>query len=434
MQCLDLIFKKRDGQQLSKKEIDFFISGLVKGVIPDYQAAALLMAIWFAKLDDRETANLTFSMRDSGEIIDLTDINGPKTDKHSSGGVGDTTTLIAAPIVSACGLKVAKMSGRGLGHTGGTLDKLESIPGLLTQIDMEEFKRIVSTCGLSIISQTNTLVPADKLLYALRDVTGTVDNTSLIAASIMSKKLASGSDAIVLDVKTGNGAFMKDIHDARILAQTMVDIGKKASKKMKALVTDMNQPLGCAIGNALEVKEAIEILQGEHEGDLKEVSMALAANMLMVGGVEKTYTAAVNKAAQVLSSGKALQKFEQMIAAQKGDPRVCQDTARLPKARKTIAVKAEKKGCISSIKTHQIGICAALLGAGRFKKSDTIDPGVGIWIKTRLGDNVEKGDLLAQFHVNDTKNVDQALQRFQDAVSIDAASCNRHPLIYDIIH
>jgi pyrimidine-nucleoside phosphorylase len=433
MHFLDIILKKRNGKSLSKQEIDFFITGYVDGDIPDYQVSSLLMAIWFSRMDARETSDLTFAMRNSGDVVDLSHIKGVKADKHSTGGVADTTTLIVAPMVAACGLKVAKMSGRGLGHTGGTLDKLESIPGLSTSIDMERFGQIVSKYGLSIIGQTNELVPADKMLYALRDVTGTVDNTSLIAASIMSKKLASGSDVIVLDVKTGNGAFMKHLENANELARSMVSIGKMANKKVMALVTDMNQPLGNAVGNVLEVQEAIEVLQGKCPGDLKEVSLALAAKMLVLGKKAKDDKAALTMLKNALVSGQALEKLEQMIIAQGGNPGVCEDIKLLPKARKIISIKTGKKGYISNIVTDQIGMSALLLGAGRIKKSDIIDPAVGIWMKARLGDFVEKDDIVAQFYVNDEKNLDQATQRFLNAIVVEDNPVEKHPLIYGSI-
>jgi pyrimidine-nucleoside phosphorylase len=433
MHFLDIILKKRDGQSLSKQEIDFFITGYVNGDVPDYQASSLLMAIWFSRMNPRETSDLTFAMLNSGDVVDLSYINGIKADKHSTGGVADTTTLIVAPMVAACGLKVAKMSGRGLGHTGGTLDKLESIPGLSTSIDMERFGQIVSKHGLSIIGQTNELVPADKMLYALRDVTGTVDNISLIAASIMSKKLASGSDVIVLDVKAGNGAFMKHHENANELARSMVAIGKMAKKKVMAIVTDMNQPLGNAVGNVLEVQEAIEVLQGECPGDLQEVSLALASKMLVLGEKAKNDKSALTMLNNALASGHALKKLEQMIIAQGGNPGVCENTNLLPQARKIISIKAGKKGYISKIVTDQVGMSALLLGAGRIKKSDTIDPAVGIWMKARLGDFVEKNDMVAQFYVNDEKNLDQAMQRFQNAIVIEDNPGDKHPLIYGTI-
>lgn len=430
MHFLDIILKKRDGLNLSKSEIDFFVNGYVSGAIPDYQASALLMAIWFSKMDDRETADLTFALRDSGHQIDLTDIPGIKVDKHSTGGVADTTSLITAPVTAACGLRVAKISGRGLGHTGGTIDKIESIPGCRVDIDMARFKQIVSETGISIIGQTAELVPADKLLYALRDVTGTVDNISLIAASIMSKKLASGSDVIVLDVKTGNGAFMKEMNQAVHLARTMVAIGKAAEKSVTALVTDMNQPLGNAVGNALEVKEAIQILKGEGAGDLKTVALALSAQMVLAAGKAANESDARSLVEQALSSGNALDAFGKMIKAHGGDPGVCEDPSLLPQAAQTIDVECDQSGFVTQIQTDQIGTSALLLGAGRAKKTDNIDPAVGIWMDIRLGDVVNKGDRLARFHVNDSSHLDNAIQRFKQAITVHSEKPEPLPLIY----
>jgi len=434
MHFLDLILKKRNANSLSKDEIYYFISNYVQGNIPDYQVSALLMAIWFSKMDERETADLTFAMRDSGETIDLSDIKGIVADKHSTGGVADTTTLIMAPVVAACGLKVAKMSGRGLGHTGGTIDKLESIPGFSTSIEMNRFKKIIADCGMSIIGQTGELVPADKMLYALRDVTGTIDNNSLIAASIMSKKLALGSDTIVLDVKTGNGAFMKDKADADQLATAMVKIGKMAGKHITALVTDMNQPLGNAVGNALEVKEAIEILQGSHDGDLKDVSMGLAAQMLVVSGLAENMDSAKKRVTKALKSGKALGHLSKMIEAQGGDSRVCQDTGFLPQAAQFLSITAPAEGYIKEIATNEIGTAALLLGAGRAQKSDTIDPSVGIWMKKRRGDYVKQEEEVAVFHVNDTKNLEQAKLRFQNSLTLSSEPLKKNPLIYNTLY
>ncbi len=430
MHFLDLILKKRSGSSLTTDEIRFFIKSYVNGQIPDYQVSAFLMAIWFVGMDARETADLTFAMRDSGDVIDLSHFSGPIADKHSTGGVADTTTLITAPIVAACGVKIAKMSGRGLGHTGGTLDKLDSIPGFQTSISMERFKEIVSSCNLSVIGQTTSLVPADKLLYALRDVTGTVDNISLIASSIMSKKLASGADTIVLDVKAGNGSFLKDQVEAEKVAEAMVGIGKTAGKNIKALVTDMNQPLGNAIGNSIEVVEAIEILKGHHAGDLKTVSVALATNIIYAAGIVSDLEEAETQALSALESGKALNHLVSMIEAQGGNPEVCTDTTLLPTADKLIKVQAPASGYIAEITTDQLGMSALLLGAGRSKKSDTIDPAVGIWMKKRLGEYVEKGDDLAVFHVNDDKNLLQAQKRFIDGIIISAAQPEKKPLIY----
>lgn len=433
MHFLDLLLKKRNGLSLSKNEIVFFVTRYVQGKIPDYQVSALLMAIWFSKMNDRETADLTFAMRDSGETIDLSDINGIIADKHSTGGVADTTTLITAPLIAACGLKVAKMSGRGLAHTGGTIDKLESIPGFNTSIETARFKEILTDCGLAIISQTRELVPADKMLYALRDVTGTIDNISLIAASIMSKKLALGSDTIVLDVKTGNGAFMKDTTQAKQLATSMVNIGKMAGKNISALVSDMNQPLGNGIGNALEIKEAIEILQGEHDGDLKELSLNLAVQLLVTSGQSENEKTALLLATKALDSGKALDQLSAMIEAQGGNPEVCQNTCLLPAANQTVPITSPSEGYISEIATDEIGIAALLLGAGRLQKDDKIDPSVGIWMRKRRGDFVKQGEELAVFHVNDTKNLKEAKLRFQEGLTTSPTRPQRTPLIYDTI-
>lgn len=433
MHFLDLILKKRNAESLSREEIDYFISNYVLGNIPDYQVSALLMAIWFSKMDERETADLTFAMRDSGVTVDLSAIEGIIADKHSTGGVADTTTLIMAPVVAACGLKVAKMSGRGLGHTGGTLDKLESIPGFSTDIAMDRFTKIVADCGMAIIGQTRELVPADKMLYALRDVTGTIDNISLIAASIMSKKLALGSDTIVLDVKTGNGAFMKDTEDADQLAAAMVKIGRQAAKHVIALVTDMNQPLGNAVGNALEVKEAIEILGGGHDGDLKDVSMRLAAQLLVASGLADNEDSADTCVMKALESGKALDTFSRMIEAQGGDPRVCEDTRLLPEAGQCLSLTAPFDGYINEIATDKIGTAALLLGAGRARKSDIIDPSVGIWMRKRRGDYVNRSEEIAVFHVNDTGNLEQAKLRFLNSLTLGPEPPKKNPLIYNTI-
>ena len=433
MHITDIILKKRSGEALSKEEIDFFIKGYVDGSIPDYQVSALLMAIWFKGMNPQETTDLTLSMVASGDTVDLSGIKGIKVDKHSTGGVADTTTLVAAPLVAACGGKVAKMSGRGLGHTGGTLDKLESIPGLSIEQPMEVFQNLVNSIGLSVIGQTGNLVPADKKLYALRDVTVTVDNMSLIAGSIMSKKIASGADAIVLDVKTGSGAFMKTAEDSIELANAMVEIGKLAGRNTVALVTDMNQPLGNAVGNALEVQEAIEILQGEHPGDLKDVAFALSAWMLRLGGLAGSEKEAMDKLNNALESGAALEALSKMIQAQGGDPSVCEDVKKLPQAEKLISVKAESSGWISEMDNTEIGMSAMLLGAGRQTKEDVIDPAVGLWMKKRLGDEVSAGDELAVFHVNNEKNIDEAVRRFLAAVKIGGEKPRKLPLVYKVV-
>lgn len=433
MRIIDLILKKKRGEVLSREEIKFFIDGYVSEDIPDYQVTALLMAIYFQGMNKQETTDLTLAMVDSGDRVDLSAIKGIKVDKHSTGGVADTATLIVGPLVAAAGGLVAKMSGRGLGHTGGTLDKLESIPGLNISQTMERFAEIVNTCGVSVIGQTGNLVPADKKLYALRDVTGTVDNVSLIAGSVMSKKLASGSDKIVLDVKTGSGAFMKDVEGAVGLARMMVDIGTLAGKETVALVTDMNQPLGNAVGNALEVIEAIEILDGKHEGDLKVVSCALAAKMLVLGEIFSTEDEAMAKINQVIENGEALKRFGRMIEMQDGDPEVVNNTGLLPAAESIIEVKAEADGFIQSMKTEDMGMVALLLGAGRTKKTDIVDPAVGYWLKKRIGDSVRKGDILADFHVNDRKNLDESIELFKKSIIIGNNRGNKIKLIYDTI-
>ena len=433
MHITDIIYKKRNGNELTKEEIQYFIRGYTEASIPDYQMSALMMAIWFQGMSPRETSELTVAMAESGDQVDLSAIPGIKADKHSTGGVADTTTLIVAPLVAACGGKIAKMSGRGLGHTGGTLDKLESIPGFEVYQSMEQFTEIVSSIGVSIIGQTGNLVPADKKLYSLRDVTVTIDNLSLIASSVMSKKLAAGSDAIVLDVKTGSGAFMKKIDDSINLARAMVDIGKSAGKKITALVTDMNQPLGNAIGNALEVREAIEILQGKHPGDLRTVSLSLASQLLLLSGIAEVPAEAMAQLENAISSGEGLKKLAAMIEAQEGNPEVTRNTDLLPQASEKVTVSAPADGYITAMNTEEIGLAAMLLGAGRAKKEDSIDKSVGIWMKVRLGDEVSAGDPLAEFHINDTKNRDEAITRFTEAVTITDSPEEKPELIYQLI-
>lgn len=429
----EIILKKRNNQPLSTEEISFFVKRYTAGEIPDYQAAALLMAVWFSGMNERETADLTMAIRDSGEIVDLGAVDGVTVDKHSTGGVADTTSLITAPLVAACGARVAKISGRGLGHTGGTVDKLESIPGLDPVKTMDEFVAIVSSCGLAITSQSPNLVPADKKLYALRDVTGTVDNVSLISSSIMSKKLASGAEAIVLDVKTGNGAFIQDGDQVRELARMMVAIGSRANKPTTALITDMNQPLGMAVGNALEVEEAIRVLQGSEVGDLKTVSLALAAEMLLVSGLADNEPAAAAKLEQALNSGAGLRRLEQMIELLGGDPRVCSNPSLLPRAGRTVAVKALNSGYVNHLQTAGIGFSAQLLGAGRAAKEDSIDPAVGLKLRIRLGDRIDKGQELGQLWVNDTRNLAQAEDQFRRSITIGDEPVITPPLIVDRI-
>ena len=432
MRIIDLIHKKKRGEVLSQSEIKFFIDGYVAGDIPDYQISALLMAICFKGMNKQETTDLTLAMVASGDTVDLSAIEGVKVDKHSTGGVADTTTLIVGPLVAAAGGRVAKMSGRGLGHTGGTLDKLESIPGLNVSQSMERFAEIVNTCGVSVVGQTGNLVPADKKLYALRDVTGTVDNVSLIAGSVMSKKLASGSDKIVLDVKTGTGAFMTRVEDSVELAKMMVDIGTLAGKETHAFVTDMNQPLGNAVGNALEVREAIEILSGKHPGDLRTLSCRLAARMLLLSEVYPTEEAALAAVDRVIADGSALNKLGRMIEMQGGSPGVITNVDLLPQTNKIIEIKAESSGFISSMDTYSLGMSALLLGAGRTKKTDIVDPAVGYWIKKRLGDGVKAGEVLAEFHPGG-KDPSESIELFKRSVVIGAVPPSGIQLIYDII-
>lgn len=433
MFAADIIEKKKNGSKLSKEEIGFFIKGYTDGDIPDYQAAAWLMAVCCMGMDREETADLTFAMLNSGKRMDLSAIDGIKVDKHSTGGVGDDTTLIAASLAAACGSKVAKMSGRGLGYTGGTLDKLESIPGFSVSADFDSFIKRVSKIGLSIIGQSDDLVPADKKLYALRDVTASMESLPLIASSIMSKKIALGSDAIVLDVKTGSGAFMKDLGDSVKLAEIMVETGKVAGLKTTAVVTDMNQPLGNSIGNALAVKEAVEIMRDNIECDLKTVSMILASRMIILSGLCETESEAMELLEKKIASGQALVKFAQMIEMHGGKADVVDDTSLLPRAAEMISVKSDFRGYISKIKTADTGAAASMLGAGRRKKGDKIDPAVGIVLKKRLGDFVEKGEPLAVFYVNDKTNFEEAEKKFKNAYLISSEQADELPLLYSVI-
>lgn len=414
---VDLIEKKKRGQALSRQELDFFALGAARRTIPDYQLAALLMAIWFRGMTAEETRDLTLAMVASGEVADLSAAGGLCVDKHSTGGVGDTTTLVVGPLCAACGLKVAKMSGRGLGHTGGTLDKIESIPGARIDLSMERFVAQVREIGLAVIGQTGDLAPADKALYALRDVTGTVDCLPLVVSSIMSKKIASGAGAIVLDVKTGSGAIMRDLESSIELAKAMVDVGSLAGKPTLALVTGMDQPLGTHVGNALEVKEAIDILAGRAKGRLLEVSLRLGTLMLVAGGRAAEERQARALLEEALASGAGLEKLRQMIAAQGGDARVCDDTHLLPQAARKIPVRAERAGYIAAMNTAQIGLASQRLGAGRLSKEDAIDPAVGLVMGVSIGDRVEKGGVLATLYAND-KGVEEAEALLHGAIAI----------------
>lgn len=429
MRMYDLIMKKRNGKVLTKEELTYMVKEYTKGNIPDYQMSAMLMAIFLKGMNDEETAMLTDAMAHSGDMVDLSAIEGVKVDKHSTGGVGDKTTLIVAPMVAACGVKVAKMSGRGLGHTGGTVDKLESIPGLKTAIPREEFFDIVNRTGVAVIGQSGNLAPADKKMYALRDVTATVESIPLIAASIMSKKLAAGSDAILLDVKTGSGAFMKTIEDSIALAKKMVAIGEHNHRNTVALITDMDSPLGNNIGNSLEVIEAIETLQGKGPKDLTEVCIELAANMLYLAGKGdmKTCTSQVKEA---LNSGRAFEKLVELVEAQKGDPAVIRNPKLFEKAKYEHKVVASQEGYVTHIDTEEIGIASVVLGAGRETKESVIDYSAGIRIMKKYGDQVEKGDVLGILYTEKKDALNEAERIFSEAYTIESKKPAIKPHIY----
>ena len=429
MRIYDLITTKKRGGALTKEEIEFFVNGCARDEIPREQQSALLMAIWFRGMTDEETTNLTLAMERSGETIDLSALPGVKADKHSTGGVGDKTTLIVAPIAAAAGLTMAKMSGRGLGHTGGTLDKLESIPGLRTELSREEFFRIVKTCGLAVAGQTGDLVPADKKLYALRDVTSTVDSIPLIASSVMSKKLAAGANVILLDVKVGSGAFMKTAEEAEKLAQTMVAIGEAAGRRTEAVITDMDAPLGFAVGNATEVAEASAVLHGEGPRDLREESLLLSSELLYLAGHGDRETC-MRLATEALTSGAALEKFCAMVRAQGGDDAVIRDTSLLPQAKITHDVLAPTDGYITKTDAESVGVVSCMLGAGREKYGDAIDPAAGVLLKKKYGDAVKKGEPIATFLTAREDALPEAERRFLAAVSIGKTPPAPRPLIY----
>lgn len=432
MRMYDIIHKKRNGGELSEQEIKFFVNGYTDGSIPDYQASALCMAIYFRGMSADETAALTLAMADSGDRIDLSGIDGFTVDKHSTGGVGDKTSLIVAPIVAANGGKVAKMSGRGLGHTGGTVDKLESIPGFRTSLTPDEFIKQVNDIGLCIVGQTGELAPADKKLYALRDVTATVESIPLIASSIMSKKLAAGSQGIVLDVKTGSGAFMKTVEDSERLAEEMVSIGKAAGRKVTALITDMDIPLGASVGNSLEVIEAIKTLKGEGEETLTEVCLSLAAQMLcMVTGRDDMVCRKMAK--KSIEDGSALNKLREMITAQGGNADVIDNSGAFKQPKFYVDIISERDGYISRTDAERVGIASVILGAGREKKGDPIDPSAGIILKKKTGDSVSKGDVLATFYTDDETRIDVAKREFLDALIFGNEKPSKQKLIYKII-
>lgn len=432
MRMFDIIRKKRDGLALSEKEIQWFIDGYVKGEIPDYQASALCMAIYFKGMNVEETTALTFAIRDSGDKLKFNNIKGLRVDKHSTGGVGDKTSLVVTPIVATLGVKVAKMSGRGLGHTGGTVDKLEAIPGFKTDLPTEEFEEIVNRVGIAIVGQNATLAPADKLLYALRDVTATVDSLPLIVSSIMSKKLAADDDCVVLDVKTGSGSFMKTKEQSRELAEWMVAIGKAAGKRMRALITDMDRPLGHAIGNSLEVVEAIETLKGNGPEDLTELSVALAAHMLVISD-RGSYEECERSVRRVIESKEALITFANMVEAQGGNKEWILHPELFPKAPYSLEVKAETCGYITGVDTEGYGTASLLLGAGRNTKEDKIDFAAGIKLIKKTGDEVKTGDAIAVLYTSDESRLAPAAKRLLNATSIGAKKPEGAPLIYDIV-
>nr|WP_272507425.1 pyrimidine-nucleoside phosphorylase [Clostridium aestuarii] len=429
----DLIMKKRNGEELTTGEINFFVEGYTKGEIPDYQVSAFMMAIYFQKMNKRETADLTKAMVNSGEFIDLSAIEGTKVDKHSTGGVGDTTTLILGPIVAAAGVPVAKMSGRGLGHTGGTIDKLESFKGFSVEMPIEKFMQNVNEKKIAIGGQTANLAPADKKLYALRDVTATVDNMSLIASSIMSKKIASGADAIVLDVKTGSGAFMKKEDDSFALAQEMVDIGTHVGRNTIGVITDMDQPLGFAVGNALEVKEAIDTLKGEGPADLTELCLTLGSHMLVLAGKAKTAEEARTILEDIIKSGKGLAKLRELVEAQGGESAYVDDTSLFPTPSIIEPVLALKDGYIKEIKADDIGIAALVLGAGRETKESEIDLSVGIVLHKKIGDFVKKDEAIATIYANNAKKQKEAEKIILKAYNIVQEEVKAKSLIKGIV-
>ncbi|WP_312353734.1 pyrimidine-nucleoside phosphorylase [Aminipila sp.] len=433
MNMNDLIGKKRDGGKLSQEEIEYFVKGYTDGSIPDYQMSALLMAIYFQKMDKEETFHLTRAMKQSGDVIDLSAINGIKVDKHSTGGVGDKTTLVVAPLAAACGVPIAKMSGRGLGFTGGTVDKMEAIPGFQTSIEADKFIRQVNSIGLSVIGQTAHIAPADKKIYALRDVTATVDNMSLISSSIMSKKLASGSDAIVLDVKCGDGAFMESFEDACTLGKMMVEIGNADHKRTIAVITDMNQPLGRAVGNSLEVMEAIDTLKGEGPQDITELSLTLAGIMIYAGGRAESKEQGYEMAEKVLKNGEALKKLAEFIEGQGGNPEIVNDYALFPQHTCIKDVICHNSGYVNQIAAKAIGLASQHSGAGRATKEDSIDLSAGVYLHKKVGDTVEKGEILATVYGTDAEKVERSAEEAEKAFSVSAVKPEQDELIKMII-
>lgn len=431
--AIDVIRKKRDGLELSSSEIQGLIAAYTTGDVPDYQVSAWLMAVVLRGMTRAETAVLTDAMLHSGEVLDLSSLTAKKVDKHSTGGVGDKTSLVLAPLAAAAGVSVPMISGRGLGHTGGTLDKLESIPGFNVNLSVAEFRRVLEACGCAMIGQTAEIAPADRKLYALRDVTGTVESPYLICASIMSKKLAEGIDALVLDVKTGSGAFMKSEKDAVFLAELMVETGERIGKQVVALITDMDQPLGNMIGNALEVVEVLKILRGEGPEDLRELCLELGGWMLLLGDAAKSVAEGKRECERLISSGKALERFREMVRLHGGDTRVIDEPNRLPRAKQTIDVKSAKSGYVSAMQCEQIGTACVILGGGRERKEDSVDPAVGIVLHKKVGDPVQVGESLATIHYNLEARAQRAQQLITESCEIAEVASSKRPLIHRII-
>lgn len=433
MLMTDLIATKRDGGELSTEEIDFMIQGYTRGDIPDYQMSAMCMAILLRGMNDRETLDMTMSMMHSGETLDLSPIDGMKADKHSTGGVGDKTSLVLCPMVAACGLKIAKMSGRGLGHTGGTIDKLESFPGFHTGISEERFFKNVNEIGISIMGQTADIDPADKKIYALRDVTGTVPSIPLIVSSIMSKKLASGADIIVLDVKCGSGAFMKTLDEAKKLAEGLTRVGRLAGKKCAAVITDMDQPLGSAVGNALEVKEAIAVLKGEKQGDLLELCLSIGSLMLAEAGMVESVEQGRERLLVSIADGSALNKLAQMVAAQDGDSRAVYDTSMLPDAAVKLPVSASRAGYVRRIEAEQVGLVSMHLGGGRVTKESEIDLSVGVVLDKKVGDYVTEGESLGTIHAASMEKAQQAAELLRGCFELSDEAVTRPEFIKAVV-
>ena len=433
MNTVDIITKKRDGGELTEAEIRHMVLNYTSGELPDYQMSAFLMAVYFKGMSREETIALTRIMKESGDVVDLSRIKGVKVDKHSTGGVGDKTTLIVGPVAAACGVPVAKMSGRGLGFTGGTVDKLESIPGFMISMDNDAFINQVNSRGIAVIGQTGHIAPADKKIYALRDVTGTVENLSLITSSIMSKKLASGSDAILLDVKCGRGAFMKNEEDAVKLAELMVDIGKADGKETMAVITDMEQPLGRAVGNALEVEEAIGVLKNQGPEDITELSLTLAGMMVYMGKKASTVEEGIELAERALADGSALKKFRPFVSGQGGNPDITENTGILPSCAHRLELTAAEDGYVSEIDAMRIGLASQHTGAGRQRKEDDIDPAAGLYLHKKVGEGVRQGELLCTIYGNNVKKIEKSLEEVKNAVKISRKQPEKNKLIKKII-